>query len=178
MGEPVPDLPLYLEDCLYCGAETGKFCHVPKPNYPMKNRYAYLHKDRASRARRYGCDSCGASVGKPCNRDKGGTCANYHCWSRLGVTAVGSKQPLILRDGLVCQGCGLAPSDTLPAIVVERLMEIDHLRPRSKGGSDTLENLILLCGGCNRVKGGNKTLDELRRDNERLGAVVNKIWQA
>lgn len=55
-------------------------------------------------------------------------------------------------------------------------MEIDHLHPRSKGGSDNPDNLILLCAGCNRVKGGSKTLDGLRRDNERLGAVVNRMW--
>ncbi len=31
--------------------------------------------------------------------------------------------------------------------------EVDHLTPTSKGGADTDENLQLLCGYCNRVKG-------------------------
>lgn len=31
--------------------------------------------------------------------------------------------------------------------------EVDHITPRSKGGADTDENLQLLCGYCNRVKG-------------------------
>ena len=31
--------------------------------------------------------------------------------------------------------------------------EVDHITPRSKGGSDTDENLQLLCGNCNRIKG-------------------------
>lgn len=33
------------------------------------------------------------------------------------------------------------------------IFEIDHIRPRSKGGSDTDENLQLLCPTCNRRKG-------------------------
>ena len=31
--------------------------------------------------------------------------------------------------------------------------EVDHIVPTSKGGADTDENLQLLCGYCNRVKG-------------------------
>ena len=32
-------------------------------------------------------------------------------------------------------------------------LEVDHITPRSRGGSDDLENLQLLCGNCNRTKG-------------------------
>ena len=34
-----------------------------------------------------------------------------------------------------------------------RNFEVDHVIPRSKGGTDHLGNLQLLCGHCNRVKG-------------------------
>lgn len=34
-----------------------------------------------------------------------------------------------------------------------RNFEVDHIIPKSKGGADTDENLQLLCGYCNRVKG-------------------------
>ena len=34
-----------------------------------------------------------------------------------------------------------------------RIMEVDHVVPRSRGGSDHLENLQLLCPNCNRIKG-------------------------
>ncbi len=35
-----------------------------------------------------------------------------------------------------------------------RVMEVDHILPRVKGGTDHPDNLQLLCSGCNRSKGG------------------------
>jgi len=35
-----------------------------------------------------------------------------------------------------------------------RILEVDHILPRSKGGTDHLDNLQLLCSYCNRSKGG------------------------
>ena len=34
-----------------------------------------------------------------------------------------------------------------------KILEVDHVIPRSRGGTDHLENLQLLCGHCNRTKG-------------------------
>ncbi|MCG9134162.1 HNH endonuclease [Candidatus Poribacteria bacterium] len=34
-----------------------------------------------------------------------------------------------------------------------RNLTIDHITPQSKGGTDHIENLQLLCGACNSVKG-------------------------
>ena len=34
-----------------------------------------------------------------------------------------------------------------------RHLEVDHIIARSMGGTDHIENLQLLCGNCNRVKG-------------------------
>ena len=34
-----------------------------------------------------------------------------------------------------------------------RHLEVDHVIPRGKGGTDHLDNLQLLCGHCNRIKG-------------------------
>ncbi|MYI68551.1 MAG: hypothetical protein F4103_07330 [Boseongicola sp. SB0673_bin_14] len=53
----------------------------------------------------------------------------------------------------VCNGC-----DTHFPF---RVMEVDHMLPRSKGGTDRLDNLQLLCSGCNRSK-GDKTMAEWR----------------
>ena len=40
-------------------------------------------------------------------------------------------------------------------------LEVDHIIPRAKGGQDDDKNLQLLCGNCNRRKGGKLTMTEL-----------------
>ena len=55
------------------------------------------------------------------------------------------KNKLYKEQEGICNGC-----DTH---FMARNLEIDHKTPRSKGGGDNIENLQLLCGFCNRVKG-------------------------
>ncbi len=52
-----------------------------------------------------------------------------------------------------CEGCG-------EHFQIQNL-EVDHIVPRAKGGTDHIENLQLLCGSCNRIK-GNRGMDYLR----------------
>lgn len=42
-----------------------------------------------------------------------------------------------------------------------RVMDVDHILPKSRGGTDHPDNLQLLCSGCNRSK-GNRTMAEWR----------------
>lgn len=57
-----------------------------------------------------------------------------------------SRRQLIRRDGMVCGLCK-EPITSLSDVT------IDHIDPRSKGGSDKLENLRLAHEGCNRERG-------------------------
>ena len=41
-----------------------------------------------------------------------------------------------------------------------RAFEVDHVIPQSRGGTDHIDNLQLLCGSCNRIK-GNRTMEYL-----------------
>lgn len=52
------------------------------------------------------------------------------------------RRAVMTRDGHRCQECG-ATED----------LSLDHVQPWSKGGTDTEENLRVLCGTCNRRKG-------------------------
>jgi 5-methylcytosine-specific restriction enzyme A len=49
---------------------------------------------------------------------------------------------ILERDRHTCQVCG------------ERATQVDHIVPRSKGGTDNPANLRASCGWCNRSKGG------------------------
>ena len=61
------------------------------------------------------------------------------------------RQAVLTRDNHRCRACGF--SDDLT-------MEIDHVKPRSLGGSDDLDNLQALCSFCNNTK-GNTEIDSL-----------------
>ena len=56
------------------------------------------------------------------------------------------------RDQFTCQYCGQQP----PSVV----LEVDHIHPQSKGGSDDDMNLITACASCNRGKSA-KVLSQL-----------------
>ena len=64
-----------------------------------------------------------------------------------------SRRNIFERDRNTCQYCGrrMARSD----------ITVDHVIPRSRGGIDSWENLVLACMECN-VRKGNRTPDEAR----------------
>lgn len=50
------------------------------------------------------------------------------------------------RDGFRCCYCGASAEDT------DVVLEVDHIEPVSKGGTDSIDNLVTSCFGCNRGK--------------------------
>jgi 5-methylcytosine-specific restriction endonuclease McrA len=54
---------------------------------------------------------------------------------------------ILQRDGFRCRLCGLARDDS-PDV----RLEVDHIVPRSRGGSNDPDNLWVLCFSCNRGK--------------------------
>lgn len=64
-----------------------------------------------------------------------------------------NRQVLYGQQAGNCAGCG----EHFHA----RHFEVDHIISRGKGGTDHIENLQLLCGNCNRIK-GNRGMEYLR----------------
>jgi len=64
-----------------------------------------------------------------------------------------SRMNIFLRDKNTCQYC----KRTLP----RKELNIDHVIPRSRGGTSTWENVVCSCFECNRKKGG-RTPEEAR----------------
>ena len=56
-----------------------------------------------------------------------------------------NKTQLYGEQGGHCNGCG--------EHFQTQHLEIDHIIAKSVGGTDHIENLQLLCGHCNRIKG-------------------------
>lgn len=70
----------------------------------------------------------------------------------------------LLTDlGAFCQGCGNNYGFD------PRVLEVDHIRPKSDGGTDAYDNLTLLCPPCNRVKHDALTLSGLQIANRKNG---------
>ena len=63
-----------------------------------------------------------------------------------------SRKNILLRDHYTCQYCGKVfnPAD----------LTLDHVMPRSRGGSSNWDNLVACCKRCNNRK-GNKLPDEV-----------------
>ena len=78
---------------------------------------------------------------------------------------------LIAEHGIACLGCERRFDSA-------RYLELDHRIPRSEGGSNELENRILLCGPCNRTKGNTLTLTGLRKENRRAGFMAGQDVEA
>lgn len=55
------------------------------------------------------------------------------------------------RDGFTCRYCGRRP----PGV----RLEVDHIQPKSKGGSDDPDNLLAACELCNRGKAALEIVD-------------------
>lgn len=56
------------------------------------------------------------------------------------------------RDKFTCQYCGASAPDVI--------LEIDHLKPVSKGGTNDLLNLVTSCRDCNRGKTNRELSDD------------------
>ncbi len=76
-----------------------------------------------------------------------------------------SRRNIFLRDQSTCQYCG--------HIFSSRELNIDHVYPRSRGGKNTWENLVLSCFPCNTRK-ADRTPDEARMPLLRIP--VKPLW--
>ena len=60
----------------------------------------------------------------------------------------GGRYATLERAGFKCQACGAKPSPENDVT-----LDIDHIIPFSLGGSNSQDNLQVLCAACNRSKG-------------------------
>lgn len=69
---------------------------------------------------------------------------------------------LVNQFGLKCWGCNFVPPD-------KRYLHLDHIIPKTDGGTNDIDNRALLCQPCNTKKSNTMSLNALRRENKREG---------
>jgi hypothetical protein len=77
---------------------------------------------------------------------------------------------ILHRDRFSCRYCGARPGSDL--------LEVDHLVPRAKGGSDDEANLVTACKTCNSRKSDSIIFphDLIEREDEDDGWFVHKTF--
>ncbi len=73
-------------------------------------------------------------------------------------------QFLVHQFGLKCWGCSFEPPD-------KRYLHLDHIVPKSDGGTNDIDNRALLCQPCNSKKSNTMSLTSLRRQNKKEGYI-------
>jgi 5-methylcytosine-specific restriction endonuclease McrA len=96
-----------------------------------------------------------------------------HRYGRVPVTTLRlCRRNVYLRDDFTCQYCGRKPP--------VKDLNLDHVKPRSQGGTATWENLVTSCRRCNFRKGGQtpdaagmRLLSEPKRPTWTLAAALS-----
>lgn len=75
------------------------------------------------------------------------------------------------RDSFTCQYCGRPAPDVI--------LELDHIKPISKGGENGILNLVTSCKECNRGKGNREISDDsaLKRQQAQLADINERKLQ-
>ena len=81
------------------------------------------------------------------------------------------RYEVLKRDKFTCQYCGRMSPDVI--------LEVDHIKPVAKGGTDDLINLITSCRDCNRGKGKTPLSDDtaLKKQQASLKELAEKREQ-
>ena len=60
------------------------------------------------------------------------------------------RAEVLARNGFTCQWCGKTPGDIDPDTGRKVRLHVGHIIDKSRGGTDTLDNLRTLCSTCNQ----------------------------
>lgn len=88
------------------------------------------------------------------------------CWIRTAKRAA-----IYERDGWQCAYCGRGPHDARRMSQAAMILSLDHLTPRSQGGTNDARNLVTACISCNSSR-----RDRDWRDFAPGGAQVRIEW--
>ena len=104
-------------------------------NHPNKDDYSFIEKAERWNYKNFGIGYCSLT--------KFLDFLNSKRLERRDVKYLSTlRNQIYLRDNYTCKYCKIAGG----------ILEIDHVIPYSKGGSNEIENLVTACRKCNRQK--------------------------
>lgn len=102
------------------------------------------------------CTGCGKPVEKPRKRWCGSRWCKLAHHNRLYAGVHWTKRHVCVRDGCACKSCGEIFEKPLyeggPPLPCLGSLELDHIVPLHRGGTDAPDNLQLLCSPCHKEK--------------------------
>lgn len=114
-----------------------------------------MAKTKSEHARKHACKLCG-STGlhwreRHCTACKVASNDRAKNRRKAAPIRVAVRRSVLARDGMVCRHC----KDPVRARVNQfdfgpDVLEMDHLKPISKGGKSTVANVVVSCLSCNR----------------------------
>lgn len=135
------NLPLY-KKCLFCGKKFNfqkhkKYCSNSCYLKSIKNNYI----KRGAYSINKNCIICGNSYTAKSPTQK---YCSYQCGKLIRFT-LKTRFEILKRDNFTCQYCGRTIKDDIT-------LQIDHIIPKSKNGTNNTKNLITSCNLCNLGK--------------------------
>ena len=79
-------------------------------------------------------------------------------WQGMNWIRQEKRLAIYIRDNFICMHCGMDLRTIQPGDGIR--IELDHVIPASKGGSNMANNLITSCSACNAQR-GNKDIEEV-----------------
>lgn len=79
-------------------------------------------------------------------------------WQGMNWITQHKRLAIYIRDNFICMHCGMDLRTIRPGDGIR--VELDHVIPVSKGGSNAASNLITSCSACN-LERGNKDIEEV-----------------
>lgn len=130
--------PALYEAVKIYGAENVYF---DKPIYEKENQCPWCGKAVNNKRRRFCSNTCREEYN------------NATVWNR-GRDAYSLR--ILYRDNFTCQDCGefhaFINNFDMPVPIDDGQLEVHHILPVSKGGSDEQQNLITLCKKCHKKR--------------------------
>lgn len=129
----------YIESALKCVCEK---CHK-----------SFMQNTHLGQKRMY-CDPCADQIVKD-HKKRSGRIAKSRRRACIRNTKNDSIDPFDVFDAAdwTCYLCGEHTPKGLRGTYDDRAPELDHIKPLSKGGTHTMDNVACCCRKCNNIKG-------------------------